>query len=136
RALHPFPTRRSSDLEVDLSYECGRLTPAAVEALDALEPFGMKNPKPRVAVTGGWVRRVFILKERHVKLLVTGRHGETECLMWNAIGTPLGDQLAQCEGRYVDLYGTPRIDSYGGRRRATLAIEDAILGRFLDEEAA
>lgn len=139
--LRAFLCERAKDhvhppVEVDLSFECGRLTPDAVEALGALEPFGMGNPKPRVAITGGWARRVFVMKERHVKVLLTGRHGETECLMWNGIGTPLGDELANCEGRYVDIYGNPRIDSYGGRRRATIVIEDAILGRLLDEEAA
>src|SRR5690606_35298514 len=35
---------------IDLAFECGTLTPAAVGCLEVLEPFGMKNPKPRIAV--------------------------------------------------------------------------------------
>jgi len=121
--------------EVDIAFECGILTPEIVEALESLQPFGMMNPKPRIAILGGWVRNVRIMKEAHVKLWVAGPRGETEATMWNAIGTPLGDALAACEDRWVDIYGTARIDSYGGRRRATLAIEDAIIGKAINAEA-
>jgi len=122
--------------EIDLAFPCGKLSPPDIEQLEALEPFGMKNPRPRVAITGGLVRSVSVMKGKHVKLFVIGRDGETECIMWNGIDTPLGDALAVSEGRYADIYGTARVDSFGGRRRATVMIEDAMIGRAQDEEAA
>src|SRR5690606_6960668 len=99
--------------EVDLQYACGAVTPSIVEALESLEPFGMKNPKPRIAVTGGWVRSAIVMKGKHLKLFVAGKDGETECLMWNGIGTPVGDALKESEGRWIDVYGTARIDAFG-----------------------
>lgn len=112
----------------DLAFKCGELTPDVVEGLEALEPFGMKNPKPRVVIAGGHVRSVQIMKGLHVKLYVMGKDGETEVIMWNGIGTPLGDALAASEEHWIDIYGTARIDSFGGRRRATVIAEDAIIG--------
>lgn len=118
--------------EIDLAFKAGALNPALVEALETLEPFGMKNPKPRVAILNGLVKSVRIMKELHVKLFISEGGSETEAMMWNAIGTPLGDALATCEGHYVDIYGTARIDSFGGKRRATVIVEDAIIGRSFD----
>lgn len=119
--------------EIDLAFKAGSLNPALVEALETLEPFGMKNPKPRVAVLNGLVKSVRIMKELHVKLFISEGGNDTEAMMWNAIGTPLGDALATCEGHYVDIYGTARIDSFGGKRRATVIIEDAIIGSSLED---
>ena len=121
---------------VDLAVPCGELTPDLIDALDRMQPFGVGNQKPRIALTRGWVKRSRVLKEAHLKLILTGPSGETEAMLWKAIGTPLGDALVGTEGRYVDILGTAKIDEYGGRRRATLVIEDAILGAPLSEELA
>lgn len=118
--------------EIDLAFKAGAINPATVEALETLAPFGMKNPKPRIAILNGLVRSVRIMKEKHIKLFISDAGRETEAMMWNAIGTPLGDALAGCEGHYVDVYGTARIDSFGGKRRATIIIEDAIIGGSFD----
>lgn len=116
-------------IPVDLAFKCGELNPDVVEGLEALEPFGMKNPKPRIALVGGQVRSVQIMKGLHVKLFVMGQDGETEVIMWNGIGTPLGDALAESEDHWIDIYGTARIDAFGGRRRATVIADDAMIGR-------
>lgn len=118
--------------EIDLAFKAGELNPTLVEALESLEPFGMKNPKPRIAILNGLVKSVRIMKDLHVKLFISEGGKETEAMMWNAIGTPLGDALAICEGHYVDIYGTARIDSFGGKRRATVIVEDAIVGGTFD----
>lgn len=122
--------------EVDLAFGCGELKADIVEALERLEPFGMKNPKPRVAILGGYVRSVQVMKGIHVKLFISGQNGETEAVLWHAIGTPVGDALAASEDHWVDIYGTARIDAFGGRRRATIAIEDAIIGTSLADKVA
>lgn len=125
--------------EIDLAFKAGELDPTLVEALDSLEPFGMKNPKPRVAVLNGLVKSVRIMKEMHVKIFISEGGKETEAMMWNAIGTPLGDALAGSEGHFVDIYGTARVDSFGGKRRATVIVEDAIIGgtfEAMDRDAA
>lgn len=115
-------------VQVDVALKCGELTPAMVEAFARMAPFDQKdNPEPIVAVYGGWVKNVRVLKERHVKLFLAGEAGETEAILWNAIGTPLGDALASADDKFVDIYGTSEINVYGGKRRAVIKITDAMI---------
>ena len=120
-------------VQVDVALKCGELSPAMVEAFARMAPFDQKdNPEPVVAIHGGWVKSVRVLKERHVKLFLAGEHGETEAVLWNAIGTPLGDALAKSDDKFVDIYGTSEINVFGGKRRAVVRIADAMI---LDDEA-
>lgn len=115
-------------VQIDIALKCGELTPAMVEAFGRMAPFDQKdNPEPMVAIYGGWVKNVRIMKERHVKLFLAGEAGETEALLWNAIGTPLGDALAASDDKFVDIYGTAEINVFGGKRRAVVRIVDAMV---------
>jgi len=121
-------------VQIDVALKCGELSPAMVEAFGRMAPFDQKdNPEPVVAIHGGWVKSVRVLKERHVKLFLAGEHGETEAVLWNAIGTPLGDALARSDDKFVDIYGTSEINVFGGKRRAVVRISDAMI---LDDEAS
>jgi single-stranded-DNA-specific exonuclease len=76
------------------------------------------------------------MKERHVKLFLAGEAGETEALLWNAIGTPLGDALAASDDKFVDIYGTAEINVFGGKRRGVVRIVDAMIIDTQDDIAA
>jgi single-stranded-DNA-specific exonuclease len=115
-------------IRIDVALKCGELTPGMVEAFAKMAPFDQKdNPEPLVAVYGGLVVDVRVLKERHVKLFLYGSEGETEALLWYAIGTPLGDALAVSGDKFVDIYGTAEINVFGGKRRGVIRIADAMI---------
>ncbi|NTF17533.1 single-stranded-DNA-specific exonuclease RecJ [Agrobacterium rubi] len=121
-------------VQVDVALKCGELSPSMVEAFARMAPFDQKdNPEPVVAIHSGWVKSVRILKERHVKLFLAGEHGETEAFLAFGVGTPLGDALAKSDDKFVDIYGTLEINEYGGKRRAVVKIEDAMI---LDDESS
>ncbi|AOG02914.1 single-stranded-DNA-specific exonuclease RecJ (plasmid) [Bosea sp. RAC05] len=113
---------------VDFLMECGALQPDLVEAFDKLAPFGQGNPKPRIGVIGGFVRKVQILKSLHVKAWLSGSEGDTVILLFNAIGTPLGDQLSRSEGKQVDVVGVAEVSTYGGVTSVVLKPEDVFFG--------
>jgi single-stranded-DNA-specific exonuclease len=124
-------------VQIDVALKCGALTPGMVEAFWRMAPFDQKdNPEPMIAVYGGWVKNVRIMKERHVKLFLAGEAGETEALLWNAIGTPLGDALAASDDKFVDIYGTAEINVFGGKRRGVVRIVDAMIIDTQDDIAA
>lgn len=124
-------------VQIDIALKCGELTPGMVEAFGRMAPFDQKdNPEPMVAVYGGWVKSVKIIKERHVKLFLAGEAGETEALLWFGIGTPLGDALAASDDKFVDIYGTAEINVFGGKRRGVVRIVDAIIVDTQDDIAA
>ena len=114
---------------VDVVAAPGEARPEHVQALQAMEPFGMGNPKPRVAMTGGFVNRVEILKEVHIKVHLQGEDGSvTKAMAFSAVGTPLGKALVASEGRYADMLGTLDVDEYRGRSSVVLKIEDVMVG--------
>jgi single-stranded-DNA-specific exonuclease len=119
----------------DLKLAPGELKAAFIDKLEPLRPYGMGNKKPRIAVVGGWVKRVIVRKEKHINIVVNGPIGDTEAMIWNAIGTPLGDALVGSEDFYVDLAGDAKIDTYG-YRRAVLIVDDAVVHGAVESEAA
>ena len=138
--LRKFLCERAADFvqppaRIDVAVACGELTPALVEAFERMAPYDQNaNPEPVVAVHGGWVKQVRVLKEKHVKLFLAGEAGETEAMLLFGVGTPLGDALAASEDCFVDIYGTAEINLFGGKRRGTLRIADAMI--FREQEAA
>lgn len=123
-------------VEIDMPIACGGLTPPLVEAMETLRPFGMANPQPRIVVHGGYVTRVQIMRGKDIKLHLAGRFGSCKALLWNAIGTPLGDALALTEDKFVDIYGRARVDFHEGRKNAVILIDDAMVKPEAVEEAA
>ena len=113
--------------EVDVVAEAGTTSVDAIAPLEALAPYGAGNQQPAVAVIGGIARRVRILKEKHVKLLLEGPEGTTEAILFNAIGTRLGDALAASEGLPVDVLGRVAVDDYNAQPRVQIKIDDAMI---------
>jgi single-stranded-DNA-specific exonuclease len=120
---------RRPPTEVDLVAEAGTTSVDAIAPLEALEPYGAGNQQPSVAVIGGVARRVKVLKERHVKLILEGPEGTTEAILFNGIGTRLGDALAASEGLRVDLLGRVAVDEYLAQPRVQIKIDDAMIAR-------
>lgn len=128
---------KQAPVKVDVALQCGELTPGVVDAFARMAPFDQNaNPEPVVAIHSGWVKRVNVMKDKHVKLFIAGEKGETEAVIWNAIGTPLGDALAKSDDKFVDIYGTAEINVYGGKRRGVIKIMDAMISGGEQELAA
>lgn len=123
-------------VESDMSIACGGLTPPLVEGMETMRPFGMGNPQPRIVVHGGYVTRVQIMLDKHIKLHMAGRFGSCKAVLFNAIGTPLGDALALTEDKFVDVYGRARVEFHAGKHSAVLLIDDAMVKPEAAEEAA
>lgn len=123
-------------LEIDLAIGCGGMSASLLESMERLRPFGMGNPQPRIALHGGMVTRVEVMKGLHIKLHMAGRFGTAQALLFNAIGTPLGDALKLAEDKFVDVYGKARVDFFAGKKRPVLLIEDAMIKDDAVEAAA
>ena len=109
---------------VDVEAEPGDPEPEHVEAMAAMAPFGMGNPRPRVALFGGLLRKVEVIKGKHVKAWLLGGGGETTLMVFNGVGTPVGDALAAAQGRYADVLGTLDVSEFRGNTTAYLKVED------------
>lgn len=97
--------------------------------LDVIEPCGRDNPEPRFVVKGARVGRVFLMSDKHVKAEIlseaTGRKA-LDAIMWNGVGTPLGDALAASSGERAVIAGRLEINAYAGREGLQMIVEDVL----------
>ena len=118
--------RDSAALEVD-----GALVPAAandalIALLERAGPYGQGNPQPRFAFPSHRVRFAKIVGEAHVRcVLEAADGGRLEAIAFRAAGQPLGDLLMGASGMPLHVAGYLRKDTWGGRNRIEVQIDDA-----------
>jgi single-stranded-DNA-specific exonuclease len=103
-------------------------TPEFVEMLEEAGPFGAAAPAPRFALAGMAVsaRR---MGEGHLRLSVGDGGGRSlEGVVFGAFAGPLGPALEGAGHRRFHLAGRLELNSWGGRTRVQLRVEDAAPG--------
>ncbi|MEZ5816948.1 MAG: single-stranded-DNA-specific exonuclease RecJ [Hyphomicrobiaceae bacterium] len=117
--------RATTALEID-----GALTPAGVseEFIDLVEkagPYGQGNPSPRFAFPAHRVRFAKAMGEAHIRCtLEAGDGSKLDAIAFRAVGQPVGDLLQNSGGMPLHVAGHLRRDTWGGRNRIELQIED------------
>lgn len=117
--------RESSSLYID-----GALTPeaATIELVDLIEkagPFGAGNPSPRFVFPAHRVTSVRQMGEAHLRCTLRSAGGSSiGAIAFRCLGTPLGDALQKDDGRPAHIAGRLQRDSWGGREKIEVLIED------------
>ena len=118
--------RLSTGLDLD-----GALTPAGVndqliDLIDKAGPYGQGNPQPRFAFPAHRVKFAKVVGQAHVRVsLEAGDASRLDAIAFRAAGQPLGDLLLNAGGMPLHVAGSLRRDSYGGREKIELLIDDA-----------
>ena len=118
--------RALAGLELD-----GALTPSAVndQLIDLIEkagPYGQGNPQPRFAFPAHRVKFAKVVGGAHVRVsLEAGDASRLDAIAFRAAGQPLGDLLLGAGGMPLHVAGSLRRDSWGGREKIELLIDDA-----------
>ena len=118
--------RDSAGLEID-----GALTPASVngDLIDLLEragPYGAGNPVPRFAFPAHRVKYAKVMGEAHIRVtLEAGDGSKLDGIAFRAVGQPLGEALLGTGGMPLHVAGQLRRDTWGGREKIELLIDDA-----------
>ena len=115
-----------ADLKLD-----GALMPEAatidlIEEIEKAGPFGASAPAPRYAIPALQVRFAKLVGESHLKLsLSDGLSGKMDAIAFGAFDGPLGDRLFKHGGTRFHVAGRLEVNSWGGRQRVQLRLEDA-----------
>ena len=108
----------------------GALTPASVtdELLALIEragPFGQGNPEPRFAFPAQRVKFAKVVGEAHVRCVLEGGDGaRLDAVAFRAADQPVGKALLASAGMPLHVAGHLRRDTWNGRDRRELLIED------------
>lgn len=117
--------REAASLELD-----GALTPAAVthDFIDLLEragPYGQGHPQPKFAFPAHRVKFAKIVGDVHIRCaLEAGDGARLDAIAFRAVDQPIGDLLLGAGGMPLHVAGTVRRDTWGGRDRLEVTIED------------
>jgi single-stranded-DNA-specific exonuclease len=120
-----FTAERAAALElpIDAVLAPGAASPALVDQVAAIGPFGAGSPEPVFALQSVHVTGTRQVGANHLKFTAEDSTGRLDCIAWRAIGAPLGDALTH--GKRVHLAGRLKADEWNGRRRVQLDVLDA-----------
>jgi single-stranded-DNA-specific exonuclease len=117
--------RATAGLELDGALTPGGVTDELVDLIERAGPFGQGNPQPRFAFPAHHVKFAKIVGEAHVRCtLQAGDGSRLDAIAFRAVGQPIGELLLKAGGLPVHVAGSLRRDSWGGRERIELLIDD------------
>ena len=118
--------REAAALDID-----GALMPAAandalIGLLERAGPYGQGNPQPRFAFPAHRVRFAKVVGSAHVRCVLEAADGSRlDAVAFRAANQPLGDLLINAGGLPIHVAGYLRKDTWGGRSRIEVQIDDA-----------
>lgn len=117
-------------LMIDLAVAPRAVAPELAQALDACGPYGQAWPAPRVVVGPVVLQRLDAVgrtePKTHLRFVASGADGgRVEGIAFRALEGPLGVALSEAGRQPLYLAGRVTADSWQGRTRAQLQLEDA-----------
>jgi single-stranded-DNA-specific exonuclease len=118
--------RSEPTLDIDAALMASGATADIVNLLDRAGPFGQGNAQPRFVFPAHRVKFAKVVGEAHVRVVLEGGDGgRLEAIAFRAAGQPLGDTLMSAGGLPLHVCGHLRRDTWGGREKIELQIDDA-----------
>lgn len=116
----------AAGLDIDASLVASGASAELMDLIERVSPFGQGNPEARFVLPAHRVKFAKLVGEAHVRALLEGGDGaRIDAIAFRAAGQPLGDMLMSSGGMPLHIAGHLRRDTWGGRDRIELQIEDA-----------
>ncbi len=118
--------RDAAALEIDGALTPGAVTHDLMALLERAGPYGQGNPQPRFAFGAHVVKFAKVVGEAHVRCALQSSDGaRLDAIAFRAADQPLGALLLNSGGLPVHVAGTLRRDTWGGRDKLELFVDDA-----------
>ena len=118
--------RARAGLEIDGALVPSGVNDALMDLIEQAGPYGQGNPQPRFAFPAVRVKFAKAVGEAHLRCVLEAADGSRlEGVAFRAVGHPLGEVLQNAGGMPVHVAGTLKRDTWGGREKIELTIEDA-----------
>lgn len=114
------------DLKLDGMLAIKAATVELVEALERAGPYGASAPGPRFALPSVRVNFAKRAGENHLRLTFEdGSGARLDAIAFGAFDSTLGPMLLDHKGAIFNIAGRLEIDTWGGRKKPKLRLEDA-----------
>lgn len=112
------------------------LTPALLEEIEGLAPFGMGNPSPKFIFSDVMVESYTVIQDQHIRCRFSQGDGVVvEGIGFRLKDTPFGNALMEGKKRPLHLLASPKVDTWGGKTKITLMVEDAVVSSLQLQKA-
>jgi single-stranded-DNA-specific exonuclease len=115
------------ELRIDGALTLAAATPALIDALDRLAPYGAGNPEPRFVLPAVRVDHAEAVGDGHLRCILAEplAGGRLSAIAFRVAATPLAGFLAETYGAAIHLAGHLRRDTWRGASAVRLVIDDA-----------
>ena len=118
--------RASAGLDIDGALTASGVTDVLLQLIERAGPYGQGNPQPRFALPAHRVKFAKIVGDRHIRCSLEAGDGKRlDAVAFRAADQPLGDVLLGAGGMPLHIAGTLKRDTWGGREKIELTIDDA-----------
>jgi single-stranded-DNA-specific exonuclease len=118
--------RASAGLDIDGALTASGVTDDLLQLIERAGPYGQGNPQPRFALPAHRVKFAKIVGDRHIRCSLEAGDGKRlDAVAFRAADQPLGDVLLGAGGMPLHIAGTLKRDTWGGREKIELTIDDA-----------
>ncbi len=118
------------EMKLDGVLMAGAASVELIEQIEQAGPFGAGAPAPRFALPDMAIRHAKRVGDSHLKLALNdGMGGALDAIAFGAFDSDLGPALHQHGGARFHLAGRLEINTWGGRQRAQLRLDDAAPAR-------
>lgn len=115
-----------SEYFVDGALTAQGVTEAFIDLVEKAGPYGQGNAQPKFVFPAHRVKFSKVVGDAHVRCVIEAGDGSRiDAVAFRAVGTPLGDLLVGTNGMPLHLAGSVKRDTWGGRNRLELLIDDA-----------
>ena len=114
------------ELKFDGALSLSGATQELVALLERAAPFGSGNAEPRFVLSHVSVAKADVVGENHVRCFLSDPGGgRLKAIAFRSLESPLGQALLNNRGEALHVAGKLRDDSWQGRSRIQLMIDDA-----------
>jgi single-stranded-DNA-specific exonuclease len=115
------------ELQVDAALSLAAAQAELIGHIERLAPFGAGNPEPRFVLLGVRVEHTEAVGNGHLRCALVDPFDTARlwAIAFRAVGTPLGQFLAETRGATIHVAGHLRRDSWRGGEAVQLLIDDA-----------
>ena len=120
--------REAAGLELDGALSASSLNEDLVALIERAGPYGQGNPQPRFVFPAHRVKFAKTVGDAHVRVVIEGSDGgaRIDGVAFRAAGQPIGDLLlSSAGGMPIHIAGTVKRDTWQGREKIELMIDDA-----------
>ena len=118
--------RASAGLDIDGALTASGVTDDLLQLIERAGPYGQGNPQPRFALPAHRVKFAKIVGDRHIRCSLEAGDGKRlDAVAFRAADQPIGDVLLGAGGMPLHIAGTLKRDTWGGREKIELTIDDA-----------